>query len=137
MQFKLENRADIRRKRLPLYHQYPGQYKPQDAFIEVDLKRQTVRAATNYEVGNAVPMDVWHGHICRIPISPYLSGKEIIALFDDNRSLIARMLSGYECVWDGSNNVARLSDDADAAKSELKRIGEESFALVSELKKYR
>ena len=48
----------------------PGRQEPQACYIALDVRDGDFWAAYNPEVGNAVPMAVWHGIVCRwrIPV---------------------------------------------------------------------
>ena len=55
------NAEEIRAEFAPLYLRYSGQTNPQPAHIEIDPEEKTITAEANPEIGNAVPMNVWHG----------------------------------------------------------------------------
>lgn len=42
-----------------LYLHYQGENDPQPVNVELDLKKRSLSAAANGEVGNAVPSKVW------------------------------------------------------------------------------
>lgn len=108
---------------LPLYKRYPGQSQPQRAHIELD-EEGTVTAGINGEIGNAVPMDVWHGRTLRWSVSPYAFGPSLEDLINSPRviELFERVHAGRTVEWDGSNHVGRLDEDAEAAALELEAI---------------
>ena len=98
-----------------LYHKYPGQSERQDCYLELDLEAETLMCDWNCDIGNAVPMAVWHGMVRRYTI-PCLTSAAANALMDEILPIAERIFAGYERVWDGSNNVGRLDEDAaDAA----------------------
>lgn len=102
--------------------QYDGQYQPQPTFIALELRDGgELYAAYNPEIGNAVPMDVYHGHIRRYPIhtqSVTLANK----LMRQILPLAERVWEGYESAWNGSNHVARFTEDAQFAERDIERI---------------
>lgn len=104
--------ASIGPARHPIYCQYQGQSGPQDAFIALDCRDGSAWADYNAEIGNAVPVDVWHGHILRFGISPYASGARINAEMEAMRPRFAEIVAGYSSHWDGSNTRARWTDEA-------------------------
>lgn len=88
--------APVGPDRHPVFEQYQGQFEAQPAYISCDLRTGEIWAAANGEIGNAVPMDVYHGHV----------------------RLAARMgpiIDGYESRWDGSNHVANFTEGAQQA----------------------
>lgn len=103
---------------------YPRQQTPQRTYIELDCTDGRLTADWDGEIGNAVPIDVYQGHTRRYSI-PLFGQRTINALLDEIAPLAQRVLDGYDSEWDGSNNVATLSDDALAAESEIERIIQE------------
>ena len=100
---------------------YPGQDAPQGAFIALDLWRGRMYAATDSEIGNAVPMDVWHGIVRRYSIGPILADA-VNALMDTITVHAQTVLDHAEIVWDGNNNVGQLHCPAAAAEREIERL---------------
>lgn len=97
----------------PLYHRYPGQNKPQDAYIELDCRTGELSADWNAEVGGGVPEAVYFGHIRRFPVSCYISQSALYDLLTDPevRALADRIIAGYI----DDEGRAILTDDAHAA----------------------
>lgn len=98
---------------------FPGQYREQNAFFELDTQTGKVNAMHNPEIGNAIPFSVYHGIDRRYSFNPYIKmrtvndlGKKLIPLFQ-------RVINGTSIEWDGSNNIAILSEDAHAAEMEI------------------
>lgn len=109
-----------------LYLKYDGQTGAQDCHIELDCSKRTLEAESNPEIGNAVPERVWHGHIQRFGI-PALRATAANELMHEIAPLAARVCDGYEEHWDGSNNVARFDDDAEAALEEIRSLCEREW----------
>jgi hypothetical protein len=86
---------------------YPNQYEPQDCFIELDLSSGRMSAQTNPEIGNAVPVDVWHGLVRRYYVPGPPTPAAANALMEDISSHAQIILDHAEVIWDGSNNVVR------------------------------
>lgn len=106
-----------------LHRQYQGQTEPQDCYVEVDLTNAHLMADYNAEVGNAVPVEVFHGFERRYEI-PALTGDAANDLLEEIRPLAERMVSDWEKTWDGNNMVAVLGDDAKAAEAEIEALCE-------------
>jgi hypothetical protein len=108
-----------------LYHRYPKQDEPQDAYVELSLDGQ-VTANWNGEVGNAVPIDVWNGRRLRFSVSPYISGQALATFLQrDALELLTVIYEGHSERRNGQNTVATLTPEARVACLELKRKLEE------------
>ncbi len=118
-------------EKFELAHQYPGQNKPQDCYVDLDLKNETLTADWNGEIGNAVPMDVYHGHTRRYSI-PCLVMDAANDLLDEIAPLAERVIAGYESWWNGNNHIAKLDDDAQAAEDEINKICNETYVSADE-----
>ena len=102
----------------PLYQRYQLQSQAQPAFMELDLDgRVTFRY--NPEVGNAVPVDVYHRRTLRWDVHNCMTVDEIKTVFDDVLPLLERIHAGHDVKWDGSNLVGVFSDDAHSAMVDL------------------
>lgn len=106
----------------PLYHRYSGQSHGQPAYIALDAEHANAWADYNAEIGNAIPLTVHHGHVTRWEIRNDLDAGAINSILRDCATLFARIVAGYESVWDGSNNVARYSPDARAAMDDVESV---------------
>lgn len=106
-----------------LYHRYPGQTEAQGCHVELDCESGELTADYDTEIGNAVPMRVWHGHTQRWGI-PALRGEACNELLEQLAPLAQRVCDGYRSEWDGSNHVARFDADAEAAREEIARLCE-------------
>ena len=89
---------------------YPNETKPQGSFIELDLSSGRMSARYDPEIGNAVPMDVWHGIVRRYYLPGPLLAKAVNALMEDIAGHAQAILDHVEVVWDGSNNVVRVHE---------------------------
>ena len=105
----------------PLYKRFPGQIDPQPVHIEINPAERTMTAAYNPEIGDTVPVDVWHGVRLRIAGSRYMTGADWVALLNDAKvlSLAAEICDGHEVYWDNGNRRGRLTEDAQLAYKEL------------------
>jgi hypothetical protein len=106
------------RRKKPVFYQYQGQCFPQRAYLEIDPTKCTkgliCHADYSGEIGNGVPMDVWHNRIFRIPVSPEVSRKGLKALETDAKfvALVDQLVDSWEEVWNGNNYVGRFDSDA-------------------------
>jgi hypothetical protein len=89
--------------------------------IELDLETGVLDASYDPEIGNAVPMYVWDGIVRRYRI-PCLSSQGANRAMEAILPLAQRVLDGAEVVWDGSNWVSKLDDDASKAEYEIERM---------------
>lgn len=105
-----------------LYCHYSRQYGPQPAFIELDTQSGHMWAGYNPEIGNAVPMEVWHGLTRRYSLPVILSTDRANELMDEIAPLAQRVLDGTEEHWNGSNHVARMNEDAEDAEREIQAL---------------
>jgi hypothetical protein len=116
-----------------LYCQYSSQNQPQNCYVQLDCDAGVLSASYNAEIGNAVPMSVWHGHTLRWSC-PLLTGESADELMRSLEPLAERIVAGYEAQWDGSNHVARLTDDAMDADNDARQLcegyGDEQDLLV-------
>jgi len=103
-----------------LYQHYPQQCQAQPCYIELECETGRLRADYNGEIGNAVPVSVWHGHDQRWTI-PALTADSANKLMAEIKPLAQRVVDGYESECDGSNHVARFDDDAKSAIEEIER----------------
>ena len=110
-----------RDSRAPLWHRYPGQFQPQWAYLEISPEEPFVSLDTTGEIGNAVPMAVWHNRVLRVDVPANLSWDEIDRLVEGQQvaTLIEQIIEGHSVHWDGSNQVGCLTDDAREALDTL------------------
>jgi len=109
-------------EKAPVYHQYPRQFQPQNAYIELDCRGAgELHADWSGEIGNAVPMYFWHNLAVRWNISPETSGYSLSQLFENEEflGLCQQIIDGFEEVWNGSNYVGQYTDDATEAIEKL------------------
>lgn len=117
----------------PLFAHYQGQVQPQPAYVSLDLNTGEIDADYSGEIGNGMPADVWHGVVRRYKIAVDLTADQVTKLLDDIKPKLQRVLDGSEVVWDGSNWVGELDEDAANAEDELNMVspfGTEMGGLV-------
>lgn len=114
------NTDNLRGEPAPLYHVYPRQTKPQPAYVELD-EDGDVSADYNGEIGNAVPMAVWHRRTLRFDVSPRVGGDDLADFLESDAvvALLERIHAGHTVEWNGNNHVGTLDDDAQAAAEAL------------------
>ena len=101
-----------------LYSRFQGQASPQDCYLELDPEAETLRCDYNGEIGNAVPLSVWHNRCYRISI-PCLTADAANDLMRRVSTAAQHVVDGYSADWDGNNTVGRLTDDAQEALHEI------------------
>jgi hypothetical protein len=106
----------------PLYRIYPRQLNPQDAYIELDPESAELSADWNAEVGNAIPMPVYHRRILRYPVTPYLTSEEANTLMEEISPLALIVCNEYSEAWDGSNMVGQLTEEGEEASEAIREI---------------
>lgn len=121
----------------PLYRRYLQQSQPQPAYITI-TEDGDVSAGHSGEVGDAVPMAVWHHRTLRVPVHAAMLGDALADLLEsaEVRALLVRIHAGHSIEWDGSNHVGRLTDDAKAALDELTtlvRDAGEDMSMLAEV----
>lgn len=111
----------LREEVSPLYLKYDREINPQGAYIEIDEAGE-VTADSNAEIGNGIPMTVYHGRTRRIPCPCSVVGSELADFLEgEGLALLERIHAGHEVEWDGNNHVGSLEKDAQAAEVELER----------------
>ena len=116
----MEIRISLPEGKTPVLRQYDGQCQPQPAYIQIDADG-FVFADYSGEIGNAIPMSVWHNVDRRIGLSPTVSGYALRQYMggEEFRALLERYYAGADDEWDGSNRVGKATDDALAALEQI------------------
>lgn len=109
---KIERDVDI-------YCHYEGQTNAQPAEIVLECESGRLVARYNPEIGNAVSGHRWHGRECAWDLDNSLSDAAVIEILEEIKPLCQEILDGYECVWNGSNNIGRLDDRATECDTHL------------------
>jgi hypothetical protein len=104
------------RRKQPVFHQYQNQCFPQHAYLEFDpMLEGEVKLVADYsgEIGNSVPMDVWHSRILRFRVPPQVTLKALKDLRSDERlsNMLEQLREEYKVVWNGNNYVGRFDTD--------------------------
>jgi hypothetical protein len=105
----------------PLYHKYPGQSNPQPAYLTIVPESERCYLDSSSEIGNAMPMEVWHGVQIRIGVPPCVDPGMITEWLESEKAqiLLGRIIAGHRVEWDGSNHRGRMSEDSVSALEEL------------------
>ncbi len=101
-----------------LHCHYSGQTNRQDAYIALDIRDGEMWADYNAEIGNAIPMTVWHRLVLRWYMPPFLAATAN-RIMDAIAADAQRVLDGASAEWDGSNMVGRLDEDARDAVDDI------------------
>jgi len=134
--FKIINDLkEMRDTLVPVYNKYPSQSQPQPAMIEIDCDAKTVWAGFDDEIGNAVPINVYHGRTLRYEISSYVKGSDLADMLDSREftELVNRILAGYTKKWDGSNHKGILNEDASNASDALDEWASKTSAFDADV----
>lgn len=119
--------ADLQADRAALVFKYDSQINPQPAYVRM-TEEGDVDAYTSGEIGNAVPMDVWHSRTLTWSLPWSTDANALAELLETPEvlALLERVHAGHEVSWDGSNHVGRLGEDAQDASYRLERIFEQA-----------
>lgn len=102
----------------PLWLLYNSENSPQGAYVEIYRDGQ-IFYGIDYEIGNAIPMSVYHGRDLRIAIPNHLTTFGYHQLHDHIQQRLAIVIYGMDENWNGSNFVGTLTDDASEALEQL------------------
>ena len=102
-----------------LQMQYPGQYRPQRPLLELSEDGE-ITVLCDPEIGDAVPMDVWHGRRRRFALPYGCRPRQVHRLLRAIRPLLVRIHRGMDIRWDGSNQIGVLTADAESAERAVK-----------------
>jgi hypothetical protein len=105
-----------------LFCLYPGQQEPQSTYIALDIRDGALWASYSGEIGNAIPMNVYHGLVRRYYLPYPMLADVANELMADIMPLAQRVLDGASVEWDGSNRVGRLTLNAADAEAEIEAI---------------
>lgn len=110
-----------------LFCKYPGQFNAQDAILYLDTRDGELYCDYNAAIGGGTTMAEFHRLVLSTVIPP-LTAEVANALMADVASLAQTVLDGADEDWDGDNNVGTLTEEAQAAWSEIvARCAEENF----------
>lgn len=105
--------------------QYPGQYHVQPAHLEL-TEDGIARVTYNPEIGNAVPMAVWHGREKRWSVPAAMKLRDMRKLLKDATPYLNRVYVGMGERWDGNNMVGTMTEDALEAHHEITNLIDEA-----------
>lgn len=120
--------SQLRGEPAPLYKRYTSQTAAQPAYIELS-EHGTVTAYYSADVGNAIPMYVWHARALRWRVPADVTGDALAAFIErpDVLQLLERIHAGHSVAWDGNNRVGLLTADAQDARDDLQRLIEQDL----------
>lgn len=105
------------RRKKPVFFQYQNQCFPQRAYLEIDPAKcaTNIKCHADYtgDIGNAVPVAVWHDRIFQIPVAPEMSRTALKALETDDQfiSLVGQLVDSWDEIWNGNNYVGKYDRD--------------------------
>ena len=100
-------------EKFPLYHKYSGEFNPQPAYIELNLKNKTVYATYSSEIGNGVSSDVFNAIVLRFKTSCYLPHEKISDLINDNMHVFQFLMATHNVDYDNCNLKSFVNSDLD------------------------
>ena len=106
----------------PLYCRYRNEINPQPAYV-IMTEDGTVTADYSGEIGNGVPMYVWHNRTLRWRVPSTIRGSCLAEKLQSPEvaALLQRVHDGHTVEWDGSNYAGKLTADAQAADEALEK----------------
>lgn len=115
--------ASLRTSVAPLSHTYPQQFNPQPAYVEL-TENGEVSADWSGEIGNSVPMSVWHDRTLRMTVAHNVNGPALADYLESPEALalLETIHAGHEVDWDGNNYVGTLTEEARAALERLEDV---------------
>jgi hypothetical protein len=104
-----------------LYRHYAGQSDAQPVQLFLNCKEELLGITFNGEIGNAHSFDEHYGHtqIWGVVLKTTSLMNELL---DEITPLAQRAIDGYDSKWNGNNNVAAFSDDAQEALGEIEQL---------------
>ena len=118
-----------------LYHRYPAQMSPQDAYLYLDIEEGNLRCGVDPEIGGAKPMSVYHQRVLRWPIPP-LTIAGVNELLTRVREHATTILAHSRVTWNGSNHVGQFDAVAERAFETIYDICTASWDPVLVLQVY-
>jgi len=123
------------RKNKPVFRQYDGQCFPQAAYLELDpmLTGEIVLTADySGEIGNGVPMNIWHNLILRFGIPSQVTLKALNTLKKDEKLIVMleQLRDDYDQVWNGNNYVGKF--DVDLYYCVCQYVEEKLYSLMEQ-----
>jgi len=98
----------------PVYLQYLGQARPQQAWLEMDRHGVISTDISGDPSGNSYSFDVAYGRTIRWSLPPEISGQGLSDLIDEIRDDLESVHREHETWHDGSHLRGTLSDEAEA-----------------------
>jgi hypothetical protein len=120
------NRTYRENGRAPLYLRYEQQANPQPAYLELTEDGQVIVDSTG-EIGNAVPVSVWHQRDLRWSIPHDLTSAGIDQMLEAVLPLLEELYDHHTVKWDGSNMVGELDDRGRELSDEIDRLLREDY----------
>ena len=102
----------------PLFCQYPREYRPQPAHVEMDQHGKVSAGYSADPSRYSTTFDRAHGRTLAWSIEPHAKPGRLADLLREHAELLQRVHDGHEA----GNYSGRLSDEARAASDDLERI---------------
>lgn len=98
------------------------QHRSERILLVVNPPKQNVHLNTQSHDINSTPIEVYHGHELRFEVVGDVDATEFVDWLETKRDLLDRIVGGYSSYWDGSNNVARYTEDSLKAQNKLQAL---------------
>jgi len=115
-----------------LYKKYETQSIPQPCFVQLSCDHETLTADWNPEIGNAIPMDVYHKRTLQWTI-PILKEAAADHLLTELKPYAEIIIAGYANEYNGSNHVGTYTDIANEAIGEITHLCAEAHEYEDDL----
>jgi len=102
----------------PTCRRYDGRPQAQAGLMELD-EEGNVTVGYDPEIGDAVPMHVWHGRTRRFHIPNDLTVHGVDKLIDTVEADLQIVYDDLEISWNGSNIVGKLSEAGEDAELQI------------------
>jgi hypothetical protein len=116
-----------------LFCQFSGQHEPQPVYIYIDCEKETLSANYDSHIGGGCSSEEYHGHTQRFGTVPAISTEMNSFLKSEQvQQLANEIIDGYYSEWDGRNEVAKFTEDAQKAIKDLQQlIDNQNFTEVT------
>lgn len=108
--------------RLPVFHQYPGSFEAQPAYILLDCQERKLFADYHHGDRYVIPANVYNGHIIRWEIPAKTNRTWLVRTMKAITEKAEQILDGYSTYNDGNNVRGTLSDNAYRARQDAEEI---------------
>lgn len=99
-----------------IYCRYRDQINAQPVHVQLDIRDGVMWASYNPEIGNAMPMDVWHGLIRRYMLYSFPTVNGVNEFMEHIKPYAQRVLDDSREAWNDHDWIGKLGNDAKRAE---------------------